>query len=166
MPHIELKKNEFIRESNQSVIHEYSFDEKIGRGNFGTVYSVTHQATGQKRAMKILEKGAYEKLSENQKFKKEIDIMKNVVRLCNFRTIQTFCGFMSILPTRTSFTFQWNCVAVGTYSVIHSLLACFQSPKVANSFTKLSLHFHIVTQKESFIETSSLRIFFLQRPLL
>ena len=38
IPRIQVGNADFIRESNNSVIHEYTFEEKIGKGNYGTVY--------------------------------------------------------------------------------------------------------------------------------
>ena len=42
---LKLKKSDFIKQSNESVLKEYVFGKSLGKGAFGVVYRVFHKGT-------------------------------------------------------------------------------------------------------------------------
>ena len=78
-----------IFSSNQKLkIENYTISKKLGQGTFGIVVLANHEITGEKVAIKILDKEKIFKNSEKLRFERKIQIMKkmyhkNIVRLYN-----------------------------------------------------------------------------------
>jgi 5'-AMP-activated protein kinase catalytic alpha subunit len=69
-------------------IDNYILNKKLGQGTFGIVVLAIHEMTGEKVAIKILDKEKIFKNSEKIRFERKIQIMKkmyhkNIVRLYN-----------------------------------------------------------------------------------
>jgi len=81
MPRKDIKEDgigraQFIMDSSGRIQDAYSMDKrKLGEGSFGSVRKGVHKATGSARAIKTMAKG---KLSNIERFKKEVAIMKMV----------------------------------------------------------------------------------------
>ena len=77
---------------NQTSVCEFLLEQKLGEGNFGTVRLGTNRQTGEKVAIKILEKSKMTKFDEKIRLEREINILNkihhpNIVKL--FCVIET-----------------------------------------------------------------------------
>ena len=81
------RRSSFLKSINMTIsdIH-YKIQRKLGEGNFSTVKLASHSLTGEKVAIKILEKTKVTKLEEKERINRELAIMKklnhyNIVKL-------------------------------------------------------------------------------------
>ena len=77
---------------NQTSVCEFLLEQKLGEGNFGTVRLGTNRQTGEKVAIKILEKSKMTKFDDKNRLEREINILSkihqpNIVKL--FCVIET-----------------------------------------------------------------------------
>ena len=77
---------------NQTSVCEFLLEQKLGEGNFGTVRLGTNRQTGEKVAVKILEKSKMIKFDDKNRLEREINILNkihhpNIVKL--FCVIET-----------------------------------------------------------------------------
>jgi hypothetical protein len=73
-------------EDFKTKIDFYDIEKMIGKGNFGKVYECTHKLTGEKVAIKCIEKTTVKNFKKMQKIFNEIDILsgidhKNIIQL-------------------------------------------------------------------------------------
>ena len=81
-----------INDNSQTSVCEFLIGEKLGEGTFGTVRLGTNRQTGEKVAIKILEKSKMTKFEDKARLEREIKILKkihhpNIVKL--FCVIET-----------------------------------------------------------------------------
>ena len=81
-----------INDNSQTSVCEFLIGEKLGEGTFGTVRLGTNRQTGEKVAIKILEKSKMTKFDDKARLEREIKILKkihhpNIVKL--FCVIET-----------------------------------------------------------------------------
>lgn len=79
-----------MQASNQRTIGEYVLHKSIGEGTFGKVKLGTHILTGEKVAVKILEKKRIVDVSDIERVSREIHILKlirhpNIIQLYEVR---------------------------------------------------------------------------------
>ena len=53
---MDLKVSDFIGLTEGKFEQFYTFEKKIGSGQYGSVYSTRHKATGQRRAVKMIKR--------------------------------------------------------------------------------------------------------------
>lgn len=82
----------------------YTVIEKIGNGSFGKVYKVKHKLTGQKRALKVINKSIINYQDDDKKFLKEIELLSKLdhpsiikvyeyfIENNNFYVVQELCN--------------------------------------------------------------------------
>jgi serine/threonine protein kinase len=61
-----------------SSLHAYTLGKTIGKGTFGKVKLGLHKATGEKVAIKILEKSRIVDAGDFERIKRELDILKMI----------------------------------------------------------------------------------------
>ncbi|CAG9334375.1 unnamed protein product [Blepharisma stoltei] len=87
---IKIDASMFVGHRNGQVLEHYKIGSKIGSGAFGCVRIGTHIITGQKRAIKTIQKESISAdLTEREKFFSEVDILRktdhpNIVKLYEF----------------------------------------------------------------------------------
>ena len=87
-----LFSNSMNNEKNSKSVCEFVLGEKLGEGNFGVVRMATNRQTGEKVAIKILEKSKLTNYNDRNRLEREINILNkihhpNIVKL--FCTIET-----------------------------------------------------------------------------
>ena len=87
-----LYSNSINNEKNSKSVCEFVLGEKLGEGNFGVVRMATNRQTGEKVAIKILEKSKLTNYKDRNSLEREINILNkihhpNIVKL--FCTIET-----------------------------------------------------------------------------
>ena len=83
-----LSSNNIFSPNQKLKIENFTISKKLGQGTFGIVVLANHEITGEKVAIKILDKEKIFKNSEKLRFERKIQIMKkmyhkNIVRLYN-----------------------------------------------------------------------------------
>ena len=83
-----LSSSNILGQNQKLKIENYVISKKLGQGTFGIVVLAKHEITGEKVAIKILDKEKIYKNSEKLRFERKIQIMKkmyhnNIVRLYN-----------------------------------------------------------------------------------
>eukprot|EP00826_Nyctotherus_ovalis_P019054 TRINITY_DN15814_c0_g1_i2.p1 TRINITY_DN15814_c0_g1~~TRINITY_DN15814_c0_g1_i2.p1 ORF type:complete len:512 (-),score=139.77 TRINITY_DN15814_c0_g1_i2:93-1628(-) len=74
---IEILPEQFILENNGNVSQSYTLHGKIGQGSFGVVYRATHNASGNIRAIKVLDRTKMS-TEDQQKLNEEIGVLKKL----------------------------------------------------------------------------------------
>jgi len=69
---------QFEKENNTESINAYTIEKVIGKGTFGKVRLATHNATGEKVAIKILEKSKIIDMVDVERVSSEISILKSI----------------------------------------------------------------------------------------
>ena len=100
---------------NQNIkIDNYILNKKLGQGTFGIVVLAIHEITGEKVAIKILEKEKIFKKGEKLRFERKIQIMKkmyhkNIVRLYNvIENFKEIFLVMEYIPGQELFDYITN----------------------------------------------------------
>ena len=83
-----LSSEKLIIPNREIKIDNYILNKKLGQGTFGIVVLAIHEITGEKVAIKILDKEKIFQNSEKSRFERKIQIMKkmfhkNIVQLYN-----------------------------------------------------------------------------------
>ncbi|MCQ2816225.1 MAG: protein kinase [archaeon] len=97
--------------SKLTTIGEFTLGKKLGEGTFGVVRIATHNLTGEKVAVKIIEKAKIVEKSDKSRVEKEIQILKqlhhnNIIRLYSvIQTASTVCLVMEYAPGKELFDY-------------------------------------------------------------
>ncbi len=70
--------SQFVVEVQGIFSNSYQFTRQLGQGSYGTVYQSIHKKTGEKRAIKLINKSAVPAQNELQLFN-EIKVLKEMV---------------------------------------------------------------------------------------
>lgn len=87
MARVALERKWFVTSSDDDINRHYELSEEIGSGGFARVLLGTHRLTGERRAIKLLQK---KKVKDYETFKSEIEIMSRLDHPNIVRIIETF----------------------------------------------------------------------------
>eukprot|EP00829_Urostomides_striatus_P014491 TRINITY_DN4306_c0_g1_i3.p1 TRINITY_DN4306_c0_g1~~TRINITY_DN4306_c0_g1_i3.p1 ORF type:complete len:484 (-),score=139.28 TRINITY_DN4306_c0_g1_i3:11-1462(-) len=91
---LEINPSQFVFQKNEKLQASYTLKKKLGSGAFGTVYEAVHKQSGDRRAVKFVDKSAVSP-EEEQKLFREIEILKqldhpHIVKLYEFYSDSKF----------------------------------------------------------------------------
>ena len=72
---ITIERQWFIDSRQGNIKDTYYFEKKLGSGGYGAVYLAKHKKTGDKVAVKAMQKG---RIQDYEAFKNEISILKSL----------------------------------------------------------------------------------------
>lgn len=124
-----------IERNDKTIQDKYNVLNQLGKGSFGTVFKVFHKHTKQTRAMKVIKKENIFLQDDEQKFLKEIEILKeldhmNVIKIyeyyedsMNYYLITEFVSGGELYDTIIKWNFFDENVARGIFKQIISAVA-------------------------------------------
>ena len=129
-----LDRSWFIQSRTGNIKDQYFFEKKLGSGGYGAVYLALNKQTGEKVAVKAMQKG---KIQDYESFKNEINILHGLVSFLYTDMSSRIDGLPAIIFSniRLFRTFRItrissNCMKRGKQSAFVSLSQskCFALP--------------------------------------